>query len=409
MYASFFLFHRPVVPFFPAFLYFCTVILLPPEFVMFLFKVSEIMKKFGLIALLLVGYAGIGNAQHVQSNQINKQEKKSMKSQSEIYFAGGCFWGTEHFLKQIRGVESTQVGYANGKVQNPTYEQVCQDNTGFAETVKVVYDPQVVKLDLLIDLFFKTIDPTTLNRQGNDRGSQYRTGIYYTNKADLPAIEADVKAQARNYGKPLVVEIEPLTSFYPAENYHQDYLDKNPGGYCHINPALFELAKKANAAAQATHASSQAPAKQVYRKPDEATLRAKLNSEQYAVTQQSATEPAFKNAYWNEKRDGIYVDITTGEPLFVSTDKFDSGCGWPSFSKPIDRSLVDEKEDTSHGMERIEVRSKTGNAHLGHVFNDGPTDKGGLRYCINSASLRFIPKEEMKQQGYGDYLKLLGK
>lgn len=169
-----------------------------------------------------------------------------MKNQREIYFAGGCFWGTEHFLKQIRGVEQTQAGYANGAVENPTYEQVCEDNTGFAEAVQVRYDPLVVGLDLLINLFFKTIDPTSINRQGGDRGTQYRTGIYYTDVTDLPCIEAALAAQAAHYSKPLVVEIEPLTNFYPAESYHQHYLDKNPNGYCHLNPALFELARGAN-------------------------------------------------------------------------------------------------------------------------------------------------------------------
>lgn len=171
-----------------------------------------------------------------------------MKNLREIYFAGGCFWGTEHFLKQIRGVEATQVGYANGNVTNPTYEQVCSNTTGFAETVKVTYHPQVIELQLLIGLFFKTIDPTSLNKQGNDCGTQYRTGIFYTDEADLRPIEADVEAFAKDYPTPLVVEIKPLLNFYPAENYHQDYLDKNPGGYCHIHPALFELAKKANVA-----------------------------------------------------------------------------------------------------------------------------------------------------------------
>lgn len=321
---------------------------------------------------------------------------KPMKSQAEIYFAGGCFWGTEHFLKQIRGVESTQVGYANSTVANPSYEQVCSGKTNAAETVKVVYDPEEVNLSLLLNLYFQTIDPTSLNRQGNDRGTQYRTGIYYINKADLPTINQAIQALATQYNKPIAVEVEPLTNFYPAEVYHQDYLDKNPGGYCHINPALFEMARKANAPKTAT-----------YQKPDDATLRKKLSAEQYAVTQKNATEPAFHNEFWNEHRPGIYVDITTGEPLFVSTDKFDSGCGWPSFSKPIQKELIAEKKDTTHGMIRIEVRSKTGDAHLGHVFTDGPKDKGGLRYCINSASLRFIPKEKMKEEGYGEYLLLI--
>ena len=253
-------------------------------------------------------------------------------------------------------------------------------------------------LPFLIGLYFKTIDPTSLNRQGNDRGTQYRTGIYYTQPDDLPIIKETVDRLAVGYTRPLVVEIKPLKNFYPAETYHQDYLDKNPGGYCHIHPELFELARKAKM-----------PKKQavVYSKPDDATLRSQLTPEQYAVTQKNATELAFHNEYWNEHRPGIYVDITTGEPLFVSTDKFDSGCGWPSFSKPIDRKLIQEKTDTTHGMVRTEVRSATGNAHLGHVFTDGPANKGGLRYCINSASLRFIPKDKMKAEGYGDYLDLV--
>lgn len=325
------------------------------------------------------------------------ERRKDMKSTKEIYLAGGCFWGTEHFLKQVEGVETTQVGYANGNIANPTYQQVCTGTTDFAETVKVQYDPELVDLPFLIGLYFKTIDPTSLNRQGGDRGTQYRTGIYYTDSADLPVIRETVNSLAAGYTRPLAVEIKPLENFYPAEDYHQDYLDKNPGGYCHIDPSLFDMARKAK--------MKKKPA--AYSKPDLETLRSKLTAEQYAVTQRNATEPAFQNAYWNEHRPGIYVDITTGEPLFVSTDKFDSGCGWPSFSKPIDSKLIDEKVDTSHGMVRTEVRSTTGDAHLGHVFTDGPADKGGLRYCINSASLRFIPKEKMQVEGYGDYLDLV--
>ncbi len=342
-----------------------------------------------IIMLCLGGLSGV---------KPNNVKNKVMEDRKEIYFAGGCFWGTEHFMKQINGVESTQVGYANGNTRNPIYREVCTGETGYAETVKVVYNPQKVALDLLIDLYFKTIDPTSLNRQGNDRGTQYRTGIYYTDKNDLPVIEASVRLQEKNYRQPLRVEVKPLVTFYPAEDYHQDYLDKNPNGYCHIDPALFALARDANV-----------PKKKEYHKADDATLRKRLSREQYAVTQQNATEPAFRNEYWDETREGIYVDITTGEPLFISTDKFDSGCGWPSFSKPIDKDLIKETLDTSYGMHRIEVRSKTGDAHLGHVFEDGPKDKGGLRYCINSASLRFIPKDKMKEEGYGSYLPLLEK
>lgn len=326
------------------------------------------------------------------------ERRKDMKLTKEIYLAGGCFWGTEHFLKQIEGVEATQVGYANGNIANPTYEQVCTGTTDFAETVKIQYDSDKVDLPFLIDLFIKTIDPTSVNRQGNDRGTQYRTGIYYTDPADLPLIKETVKRLATTYSRPLAVEMMPLQNFYSAEGYHQDYLDKNPGGYCHIHPELFELARKAK---------MQKKAVTVYSKPDDTVLRSQLTSEQYAVTQKNATEPAFKNEYWNEHRPGIYVDVTTGEPLFVSTDKFDSDCGWPSFSKPIDSKLIQEETDVSHGMVRTEVRSATGNAHLGHVFKDGPTDKGGLRYCINSASLRFVPKDKMQTEGYGDYIGLV--
>ncbi|WP_418696410.1 peptide-methionine (R)-S-oxide reductase MsrB [Bacteroides sp.] len=360
-----------------------------------------------ILSIALLAFTGLATAQKTMSGQLSKNT--NMSDVKEIYFAGGCFWGTEHFMKQINGVVDTQVGYANGKmsIKNPTYEQVCNDNTGFAETVKVSYNPQQADLKLLIDLFFKTIDPTTLNRQGNDRGTQYRTGIYYADKADLPLIRQTVEVLAKEYSRPVVVEVEQIKNFYPAEDYHQDYLGKHPDGYCHISPELFDMAKKANMKSEMTGATSVSQKK--YRKPDDATLHATLTAEQYAVTQKNATERAFQNEYWDEKREGLYVDITTGEPLFISTDKFDSGCGWPSFSKPIDKSLVVKKMDDSYGMERIEVRSKTGNAHLGHVFDDGPADKGGLRYCINSASLKFIPKEKMKEEGYGDYLSLLDK
>ena len=317
-----------------------------------------------------------------------------------IYFAGGCFWGTEYFFQQVRGVTATEVGYANGNTKNPTYEEVVRHNTGFAETVKVTYDPQQVDLNLLLDLYFKAIDPTSLNRQGNDIGTQYRTGVYYTNEDQLPWIQQAVDIVSGFYNKPIVVEVVPLDNFYTAEEYHQDYLVKNPDGYCHISPALFEFARKANPEAKANE-------KTAFKKADDATLRQTLTREQYAVTQHDATERPFENEYWDEYREGIYVDITTGEPLFVSSDKFESDCGWPSFSKPIDQALIEEKDDNTFGMRRTEVRSKTGDAHLGHVFNDGPKALGGLRYCINSASLRFIPKEEMEKEGYGRYLSLV--
>ena len=321
-----------------------------------------------------------------------------MNDTATLYFAGGCFWGTEHFFKQINGVLDTRVGYANGHTENPTYEQVCKHNTGFAETVEVKYDPKRLPLTLLVQLFFRTVDPTSVNRQGGDVGPQYRTGIYYTDPELRPMLMAEKAKLAAAIGKTVAIEVEPLRNFYAAEDYHQDYLDVHPGGYCHVPSALFEEARKANA---------DTPQKRTYKKATDEELRRRLNEEQYAVTQKAATEAPYQNAYNKEFRPGIYVDITTGEPLFLSTDKFESGCGWPAFSKPIDPHLLDNLSDNSHGMQRTEVRSKLGGAHLGHVFNDGPKATGGLRYCINSASLRFVPKAEMEREGYGALLPLL--
>lgn len=312
----------------------------------------------------------------------------------EIYLAGGCFWGTEHFLAQIRGVLETEVGYANGHTPDPTYEIVCGDDSGYAETVRVVYDPQVLSTEKLLETFFLAIDPTSVNRQGNDRGTQYRTGIYYTDPGDAEVVErALTRLQAEYPGKQIAVEGMPLENYYRAEEYHQDYLEKNPTGYCHISPALFRKAREANQPRFSR------------KSPEE--LRRTLTDLQYEVTQEGGTERAFSNAYDREFRPGIYVDITTGEPLFRSTDKYDSGCGWPAFSRPISDSLLVERTDLRYGMHRTEVRSRLGQSHLGHVFDDGPRELGGLRYCINSASLRFIPLEEMEAEGYGDYIHLV--
>lgn len=314
---------------------------------------------------------------------------------AEIYLAGGCFWGMEKYLASIRGVLSTEVGYANGKTMNPTYEDVCRKNTGHAETVRVSYDPEVVSLRFLLELYFEAIDPTAVNRQGADVGVQYRTGIYYTDPAYLPVIQEAVGELQKTLDRPVAVEVKPLENFSSAEEYHQQYLDKNPGGYCHIGRDKFERAARALVDPKD------------YAAPEPTRLRETLTRTQYQVTQENDTEPPFENEYWDFFRSGIYVDVTTGEPLFLSSDKFDSGCGWPSFAKPIDPGVVGERLDSSHGMRRIEVRSRVGNAHLGHVFADGPRELGGRRYCINSAALRFIPKEEMEKEGYGYLLGLL--
>lgn len=348
----------------------------------------------------------------LSGREFNSKQDKNMNIKT-IYLAGGCFWGTEHFLGLLHGVEKTEVGYANSKVPNPTYKEVCTGKTDAAETVEVIYDANEISLSFLLNLYFQTIDPTSVNKQGNDRGTQYRTGIYYTDPSERPVIEKCLSELQRHYSRPLAIEVLPLENFYPAEDYHQDYLDKNPGGYCHINPGLFKLAKEAKDPSLMKEKSknptdsTEKIMQRKYLKPSDEELREKLTPLQYEVTQNSATERPYANEYNREFRPGIYVDIVTGEPLFLSTDKFESGCGWPAFSKPISPEVVKDFADTSHGMNRTEVRSAGGNSHLGHVFNDGPQELGGLRYCINSASLKFIPLSDMQKEGYGDFIPLV--
>lgn len=323
----------------------------------------------------------------------------------ELYLAGGCFWGLEKYLSLIQGVESTEVGYANGLTQSPSYEDVCRKNTGHAETVKVIYNPDVISLSFLLDQFYEVIDPTSINRQGNDVGTQYRSGIYYKDRNDEPEILESIRLLQEKYSRPIAIEVTGLQQYYSAEEYHQKYLDNNPGGYCHIGSDKFAKAERAieRKAMEGKTMENKPPIE----KKSKDELKRTLTPIQYDVTQNSDTEPPFRNEYHDLFREGIYVDITSGEPLFVSTDKFDSGCGWPSFSKPINDEIIVEKEDNSLFRKRIEVRSKLADAHLGHVFTDGPKEMGGLRYCINSASLRFIPKEDMEQLGYGAWLKEL--
>ena len=308
-----------------------------------------------------------------------------------IYLAGGCFWGVQKYFDQFNGVISTEVGYANGPDRAPSYEEVCK-SSGHAETVKVEYDESVISLTELLKYFFLVIDPTSINKQGNDTGIQYRTGIYYTSEDQLQEAHGAYESEEQKVGGKLTVELEPLRNFFTAEEYHQKYLEKNPGGYCHIPGKLFNLEK---------HESR----KFEEESPD--ALRARIGKLAYEVTQRAATERAFTGEYDEFFEKGLYVDIVSGEPLFTSTDKYDSGCGWPAFTKPVKDDALKNKTDLSHGMIRTEVKSAGADSHLGHVFTDGPKDRGGLRYCINSAALRFIPYEDMEKEGYGDYIKLI--
>ena len=316
-----------------------------------------------------------------------------------IYLAGGCFWGMQKFLDQFDGVVGTEAGYANGPGdEEPTYREVCL-GSGHAETVKVEYDPEKLSLTELLNYYFMVIDPLSVNKQGNDRGSQYRTGIYYTEEEQLPEIEAVYKAEEEKAGEKLAVELKPLENFHAAEEYHQKYLDKNPGGYCHIPREMMELeaGKKAGSGTwPGTGKKEETPE----------ALRERIGDIAYEVTQNAATEYAFTGEYDRFFEKGLYVDVVSGEPLFTSMDKFDSGCGWPAFTRPVSADAVTESTDTSHGMIRTEVRSAGADSHLGHVFNDGPAESGGLRYCINSASLVFIPYEELEEKGYGAYREL---
>ena len=322
-----------------------------------------------------------------------------------IYLAGGCFWGVEKYMSEVQGVLATEAGYANGTTESPSYRDVTTGRTGYTETVRVDYDPTVAPLPFLLELFFEAIDPTSLNRQGNDVGTQYRTGIYYVDPADAQVVSDALARLQKQLSQPVVVEVDELRTYTSAEDYHQDYLEKNPGGYCHIGADMFVRAR--NAKPRPEHFEWAGKQSRSWTVPDDATLRSSLTDMQYRVTQESATEPAFQNEYWDEKRSGIYVDIITGQPLFSSADKFDSGCGWPSFTKPIDKATIEELLDKSHGMYRTEVRTSLSDSHLGHVFTDGPADKGGLRYCINSASLRFVPLADMDAEGYGYLIDLV--
>ena len=296
-------------------------------------------------------------------------------------------------MERIYGVADAVNGYANGKTQNPKYEDLLYRNSGHAETVEVTYDPAKVSLEKLLYDYLKVVDPTSMNKQGNDRGTQYRTGVYYTDEKEKKVIQSVLEKEQQKYSDKIVVEVLPLEHFAKAEEYHQNYLEKNPNGYCHIDLSL---------------ATEEIIDPKKYPKPSDEEVKKKLTDIQYRVTQKNDTEHAFSNQYWDNKAQGIYVDVATGEPLFSSKDKFESGCGWPSFSKPIEKNVVTYQEDNSYNMSRVEVRSRSGNSHLGHVFEDGPKELGGLRYCINSASIRFIPLDKMKEEGY-EYLMYLVK
>lgn len=359
-------------------------------------------KYIVLILIILIIIVSFRNIKRDRNKVITGEDLNISKEDIEegldvIYLAGGCFWGVEEFFHRVKGVEDSISGYANGDTVNPSYEEVIRKNTNHAETVQVKYNLQETDLENILLYYFKVIDPTVLNRQGNDIGTQYRTGIYYSDESQLKIIKKVIKEEQKKYKKQIVVEVKAIESFYIAEDYHQDYMKKNPNGYCHIN---LDLADEEVESEDIFFDSD------LYTKPSDDEIKQNLDKEQYEITQNGMTEKPFSNKYNYLDDKGIYVDIVTGQPLFSSQDKYDSGCGWPSFTKPIDMSSVIEKEDKSLGMKRVEVKSQIGDSHLGHLFADGPKEFGGMRYCINGKSLRFIPYEDMRKEGYNYLIKI---
>jgi len=355
------------------------------------------MKLFS-ISLIVLALMYLGFTQNY-SDTLDKNNYIDNSNLEIATFAGGCFWCIEAPFEKLDGVKKVISGYAGGTIKNPTYKQVSSGKTKYREAVQIYFDPSIISYSELLDVFWQQFDPTDKGGSFYDRGFQYTSAIFYHNKFQKEtAIKSKENLEnSKIFDKKIITKIENYTTFYPAEDYHQDYYLTHSKRYKEYRVGsgrdffIEEVWNRKNL---------------IKSKARKKELKKKLSDLQYYVTQENGTEKPFENKYWNNKEKGIYVDIVSGEPLFTSKDKFKSGTGWPSFTKPINPLNLKKVEDNSGFMKRVEVRSKFGNSHLGHVFNDGPAPTN-LRYCINSAALKFIPKNKMEKERYKDYLWLI--